>query len=592
MNLGDNKVKVLLVCACLAVLCLVGYEQVRRNEFVGWDDDDYITENTRVNTGLTVRNVVWAFGKNNISYWHPLAWLSHMLDCELFGTRPAGHHLVSLFLHIVNALLLFIVLNRTTGATWKSAFVAALFVLHPINVDSVAWAAERKNVLSTFFLMLTILAYVYYCEKPNFHRYVAVFLLTAAGLLAKPTVAVLPFILLLLDYWPLQRLQLSSLSGPEAGRLSLYRAVIEKVPLFMISAAVVFTSSFILRSRQVTIPVRFVPVTLRLANALVSYASYIANMLWPRNLAVHYPYPKYVPFWHVAAAALLLVCITILAVCLARKKKFFIVGWLWFVGTLVPVSGLIQAGLWPAMADRFAYVPLIGLFIILAWAVPDLLQKHKYKTQALIVASTAVLLILLVLTRRQVYFWKDSYTLFSHTLKVTENNAPMHNNLANTLKDRNDIDAAIHHYRQALSIDPLYPKAHYNLAFILQLRGRTDEAISHYRQVLKIRPNNTDARNNLGMALMSKGKIDEAVEQYTLALKIDPDDTDLHYNLGIALQRLKRFDEAVIQFQQTLKIRPDFPGAENRLNRLLEQRAPLDSKTPADANKHPGPSSN
>jgi len=576
MKQPSDKLKRLLICVALAAVCLAGYEQLRNNDFVNWDDDQYITKNPDVYNGITRKSIIWAFTTTDVSYWHPLTWLSHMLDCQLFGTAPAGHHITSLLLHIANSILLFILLRQATGALWKSAFVAALFALHPLNTDSVAWVSERKNLLSTVFWMLTSLAYICYSRRPRLSRYLPLFLLFALGLLAKPTLAVLPFVLLLLDYWPLQRLRFFEVRNNEA-KTSNLKIVLEKVPLFILSVIAVCISSLALKNRGLAVPLKLVPVELRMANALVSYLKYIAKAFVPRNLAVHYPYPESIPFWQVVIALVVLLCITAVAVWLFRKKPYFIVGWLWFLGTLLPVSGLVQGGRWPAMADRFAYVPLIGLFIIVAWAVPDVLAKYKYRAKTLGLAAASILLVFLVLTHRQASLWKDSFTLFSHALNVTKNNAVMHNNLGNVFLNKNDYDLAELHYRKALKIDPYNLLAHDNLADLLLIEGKLDEAIGHYRWVVQIKPAHADAHNNLAMALKAKGKLAEAVEHFEKALEINPGDIEVRYNIAVTLVEKQEIDRAIAHLNEALKIKPGFDAAREKLQSLLDNRK---QKTP------------
>jgi tetratricopeptide (TPR) repeat protein len=570
----DDKHKTLLISFILALSALVAYGHLVRNDFVNWDDDEYIIDNPNVNSGLSIENIRWAFSESNISYWHPLTWLSHMLDCELFGLNPGLHHLVGLLFHIANTLLLFVLLKRAAGDLWKSAFVAALFALHPVNVDSVAWAAERKNLLSTFFLLLTMLTYLYYCRRPCFLRYVPVFCIFILGLLAKPTTVILLPLLLLLDFWPLKRLKFFEQGGEV--KVSNWKIILEKVPLFALSVVSVCISSLIIRGRGLTVSFKFVPMKLRIENALVSYLKYIGKAFVPRNLAVHYPYPESVPFWQVVIALVVLLCITAAAVWLFRKKPYFIFGWLWFLGALLPASGLVQGGRWPAMADRFAYVPFIGLFIIIAWAVPDLLSKYKYRAQMLGLAAISVLLAFLVLTHQQVSLWKDSFTLFSHTLKVTKNNAVMHNNLGNVFLKQNDYDKAELNYRKALQIDPYDVLANYNIAYLLHIEGKLDEAIRYYLWVVKLRPAHADAHNNLAMALMSKSRLDEAVKHFETALAINPKDVEIHYNIAVALADQKQIDKAISHLKEALEIKPDFAEARKKLYRLTEQKKQRD----------------
>jgi len=416
-----------------------------------------------------------------------------------------------------------------TGALWRSAFVAALFALHPLNVDSVAWVAERKNVLSTFFWMLTMLTYAYYSKRPNPYRYLLTFFCFALGLLAKPMLVTLPFVLLLLDYWPLGRLRSPTI--PSAFRLAL-----EKVPFFVLSGVGIYLSASSVEGLGTVIPMELRPMELRVANALVSYVNYIGKMIWPQGLAIHYPYPDMVPIWKATCAALFLGLVSLVVLPAIKRKPYLSVGWLWFLGTLVPVTGLVQVGLWPAMADRWAYVPLIGLFIMIAWGVCDLVARWSRKKTVLASLSLAILLVLMILSWTQVRYWKNSIALFEHALNVTMNNVPAHNNLGKSLAKRGEIAEAIIHFSEALRIKPRYAKAHYNLGLAFANQDRTTEAIIHFSEALRIKPGLAEAHHNLGVALMRKGKIVDAIAHFREALIIRPDFSSAHSNLKIALE--------------------------------------------------------
>jgi hypothetical protein len=393
MDKTSNKYCVPCICLALVLAILSVYWQVLYCDFVTFDDPHYVSENQYVRTGFTRNNIIWAFTPAKFGYWHPLTWLSHMLDCQLYGLRPGLHHLSNLLIHIANSLLLFFVFKQMTGAVWKSAFVAAVFALHPVNVESVAWVTERKNVLSTLFWFLTMWAYTDYVRRGGLLRYVVTFLLFALGLLAKPMLVTLPFVLLLLDYWPFGRFQPEQIFCESGGDSEQYnefvisrsqwtivrRLILEKVPFFALSVVSVCVSSLSTYRLGVSIPMGLVPVGLRIENAIISYVKYLDKMVLPRKLAVFYPYPDAIPLWQSLWAALLLVCATYVLVWVLRPKRYLAAGWLWYVGTLVPVIGLVQAGLWPAIADRWMYGPMVGFIIIIAWGVPDLFAKWQYR---------------------------------------------------------------------------------------------------------------------------------------------------------------------------------------------------------------------
>jgi tetratricopeptide (TPR) repeat protein len=547
-----------VVCLFLVIAVLAVYWQVGNHEFVNYDDDQYVTENRHVQAGLTLESIAWAFTSTHASNWHPLTWLSHMLDCQIYGLNPPGHHFTSVFFHILNSILLFLVFKRMTGAFWKSAFVATLFALHPLHVESVAWAAERKDVLSTFFWMLTMGAYILYVENPGIKKYLLFVLLFALGLMAKPMLITLPFVLLLLDYWPLGRFNKSSLALP---------LVWEKTPLFVLAAASSVVT-FFAQQRAVGSLEAF-PIIVRISNALVSYISYIVKMILPHNLAVLYPHPKDFPMWQVAGACLLLVFISFMAVKTFKRRPYFLIGWLWYLGTLVPVIGLVQVGS-QAMADRYTYIPLTGIFIIIAWGVSDLAVgwRYRYKKEGLAAASAILLSILMVATWFQVGHWTNSITLFKHAINVTVNNSVAYNNLGNALKNQGSVSEAIKHYTEALRIRPNYAKAHNNLGNALADQGKIPEAIRHYYEALRIKPDFAKAHYNLGNALADQGRISEAIKYYIEALLIRPKYADANYNLGNLLARQGRVNEAIGHYSEALRIKPDFAEAQSNLKKV------------------------
>lgn len=576
-----NKYCVLLICVALALVIFIVFEPVCRNEFIGFDDSTYVTRNPHIRAGLTRDSIAWSFGFKTGSYWHPLTWLSHMLDCQLYGLSPGMHHLTNLFLHIANGLLLFLVLKRMTRAFWRSLFVALLFALHPINVDAVAWVAERKNILSTFFWMLTMLTYVFYSEHPSPSRYLLALLFFALGLLAKPMLVTLPFVLILMDYWPLERLRFVPVPDSSNGKNSdakisgykgtpILRLLLEKIPFLALSVVSMCLIYLPLQQRGRVISTEVVPMTLRIANALVSYVRYIKNMFWPKDLAIFYPYPDIIPIWQAIVSLLLLVCVSVLLIWVFRSKRYLTMGWLWYVGTCIPVIGLVQAGLWPAMADRWMYVPFIGLFILVAWGGADILAKWRYRRIALGTSALMVLLALTVCTRLQLRHWRNSVTVFGHALVVAGGSSSMHNNLGLALRLQGSVDEAIEHYRQALEFDADYAKAHNNLGNALLLQGNLNQAISHYHRALQAEPDFAEAHYNLGNTLQSQGKLDAAISHFRRALQVKPDYANAHNNLANILLSQGNLDDAIEHYRQALKIEPDNAAMRSNLEAVLK----------------------
>jgi Flp pilus assembly protein TadD len=520
-----KKPYLLLIYLVLAAVTFVAFEQLRNNEFIDYDDDHYVTKNHHVIGGVTGESVLWAFTTAHAANWHPLTWLSHMLDCELFGLNAGRHHLTSLFLHIANTLLLFWVLKRMTRAVWPSAFVAALFALHPLHVESVAWVSERKDVLSSLFWMLTMAAYVIYAERPSIGRYVLVLIAFGLGLMAKPMLVTLPFVLLLLDFWPLGRFAWfdSESLRPDYQRATAYRLIGEKMPLFVLSAASCIVTYTIQKSSG-TIPLKeLLPLNVRVANALVSYISYVGKIIYPARLAVFYPH-RYdtIALWQPILSLLVLAVISVGVLYAARQRhRYLAVGWFWYIGTLVPVIGLVQVGE-QAMADRYTYLPSIGLFVILAFGGAELIANRPYRKIALGACAGLVLAALLICTRIQVSYWRNSVSLFEHALAVTKNNYTMHNALAFALGSRGRLDDAIRHYRQVLSLIPNSAETHFRLANALRLKGELSDAISHYRQAVQNKPDYAKAHNDLAYALREQCSLDEAASHFRQALETKP----------------------------------------------------------------------
>ena len=602
MNKPLHKNISLLVYGFLVITALAAYWPVLKCEFVKYDDDKYVTENPNVRRGITYESVIWAFATPHYHMWHPLTSLTHLLDYQLFGLNPIWHHLTSLLFHIASTLLLFGILKRMTAAVWPSLFVAAAFALHPLNVESVAWVSERKNVLSTFFWMLTIAAYIRYTDRSCLGRFLLVVLVFALATMTKPIVVTLPFVLLLLDYWPLGRLQLKRFSDEQdltqteseqvdGRRVPLWRLLVEKIPLFVLIGALSAVTYIAQQRGGVMSGWGNVPLKYRCTNALVSYVAYISKMVWPSRLAVFYPHPfNKLSIWQVAASALVLLVVSVAVLWFARSRKYLTVGWLWYLGILVPVIGLVQVGS-QAMADRYTYLPFIGLFIMIAWGLYDLLANWPYRRIALGASALAVLLALAICTRLQLRHWRNNRALFEHAISVTDDNFVMNNNYANVLKDMGQVEQAISHfykalrirpnspeiynnlgnalrrvdrydeaircYKKALELKPGFPQAHYNLAIELLRQGKIDEGIEQYRLALRFRPGHAETLSNLGFALAQKGSFPEAIEYYNKALEREPDNVIAHGRLGLALAAVNRLDEAIEQFQIVLKASPE-----------------------------------
>jgi tetratricopeptide (TPR) repeat protein len=563
---SHRHVLVLLTSLFLIVLILAAFEQIRNHAFINLDDNKYITENRLVQSGLTLGGLTWAFTATHAANWHPLTWLSHMLDCQLYGLNPSGHHLTNLIFHIASTLLLFLVLRRMTGTLWKSCFVAALFALHPLHVESVAWVAERKDVLSAFFWMLTMWAYIRYVERPKLQRYLLALLFFALGLMSKPMLVTLPFVLLLLDYWPLGRFQLipssmnpkSLRSKPKnnSGQISMVlRLIREKAPFFLLSALSSILTIFAQQKGGAMVSLEHYPFESRVANALVSYASYIGKMIWPSHLSIFYPYQEILPLWKVVGAGLLLTSVSVLVIRVVHKLPYLAVGWFWYIGTLIPVIGLVQVGS-QAMADRYTYVPLIGLFVMVAWSAPDILAGWRHRRVVLSISAGILLSILMIATRLQVPHWQNSIMLFGHSIDVTSNNYLAHNNLGSAFMRQGKIQEAIAHFTEALRISPDDPEVHYNLGVVLQGQGKLQEAIIHFAQAVRIKPDYAIAHNNLGVALVVQGKIQEAIAHFAKAVQAKPDYAEAHINLGFGYLTIGDKVSALEEYKVLKKLNP------------------------------------
>jgi Flp pilus assembly protein TadD len=550
------------------------------HEFINYDDNAYITDNAQVQKGLTSKGIIWAFTTSHTGNWHPLTWISHMLDCELYGLNPEGHHLTNVLFHMANAILLFVVLRWMTGAIWRSGLVAALFALHPLHVESVAWVAERKDVLSTFFWMLTMLAYVHYVNRPGGKRYLLVLVTFALGLMAKPMLVTLPFVLLLLDYWPLNRFQPRAVTGSVENqplgfwssgddKLPILKAVMEKTPLFLMSLFSCVVTVMAQQGAGAISTLEIVPFKLRIANGLVSVVAYMGKMIWPQDLAVFYPHPvSDLQIWKPVVAGLFLLILSTVALLVAQRCRYVLVGWLWYLGTLVPVLGLVQVGE-QAMADRYTYVPLIGLFIVVVWGFADLVKGWRSRRWVVSVSAAVMVLALMAGSWLQVAHWKNSVRLFKHALDVTTNNYVAHYTLGNALALQGNLTGSVSHYNKALQIHPNFAEAHNNLGNALALQENLTGAISHYNKALQINPDHAEAHRNLAVGLDRQGRHQEAIQHYAEVLRISPHDAQSHNNLGVALAEQGRLKEAVAHFTEALRIDPHFKEAQRNLDLSL-----------------------
>jgi protein O-mannosyl-transferase len=512
----------LAVCIALVVANLLIYAPVRQFDFTNTDDPVYVTDQPNVLGGLSWASVKWALTDANVPYWHPLTFLSHMLDVEMYGTNAAGHHLTSVVLHVACAVMLFALLLRMTGAFWRSAIVAALFSLHPLRVESVAWIAERKDVLSAFFWIATMMAYLHYVRRPGFKRYATMVVLFALGLMAKPMVVTLPFALLLLDYWPLERVSLGDAS-PRRGRMSPAALLKEKIPLFglaVLASAVTFVTQ---RNVGAVNTLEEISLPLRVSNSLHSYVAYLGDMFWPTKLVALYPYPDAVSLSWVLVAIPVLAAITAFVLVLRRTQPYLLVGWFWYLGTLLPVIGLIQVGP-QARADRFTYVPQIGILLMVVWGVYELARRLPNPRVVLAPLGTAAIVACTLISMRQVHIWSDSVTLWEHTLRLTRDNGIAHYNLGVQFVGTDRVDDGIRQLREAVRLEPRYAIAHNRLALAIDSKGHTPEVTKLLADVVRILPTSPDAYANLGISLAKDGKNAEAIAAFEQALLLNPND--------------------------------------------------------------------
>ena len=515
-NISNRKQK-LIVYIVLTLVTLAVFWQVNQFGFVNLDDQAYVEENSHIQSGITLDGICWAFSTTNQNLWNPLIWLSLMFDYQLFGLNAGGYHMTNLILHILSTLLLFWLFNRMTGAIWKSAFVAALFAIHPLHVESVAWISERKDVLSASFWMLTLCLYVYYTEKPAVKRYLLVLCSFVIALMSKPMVVTLPVIMILLDYWPLKRFQ------SKKDSLLLWQ-LWEKIPFFVLSAVFSIITIYIMYSPTV----KYFPLGYRLANAPVSFVTYLGKTFWPHDMAIFYPFPTYIPVWQVLGSVLLIIIITTAVIAMTKRLPYLFIGWLWYAVTVMPVIGIIQNGSY-AMADRYTYLPSIGISIMLAWGIPILFPREDIRKMILLPAGIAILVILAVLTWQQCSHWKNSTTLFSHTLRVTKDNYV----------------------------------AHHGLGLGLIAEGKTEEAIDHYNKTISIKPEFPNAYNNRGIVYGGLGQYKLALDDFDKAIRLKEDYAEAYYNKAVTYANMAQYQLAIEDYNKAIILNPDYAYAYN-----------------------------
>jgi hypothetical protein len=536
---NDRILRVALSVA-LVLITLAAFWGVFGNDFAGYDDEAYVVRNDHIKHGLGLATVKWAFSTMYCANWHPLTWISHTLDCCMFEMDPAGHHLTSLLLHIASTLLLFLLLRRMTGAIWRSAFVAALFAVHPLHVESVAFAAERKDVLSALFWMLTMLAYLRYVQRTCVKRYLLVILIFALGLMAKPMLVSLPIALLLLDWWPLGRIKgTGNREQGEEGKQRdgeapadprpLARLILEKLPL-LVMIVVSSVVTFIAQSQSAVVSTAKYPIIGRIENAFVSYAGYLYKMVWPAGLSFFYPYRKHLPVWQVSMSAILIAAITVLVFTRWRTRRYMAAGWLWYLITLVPVIGLVQVGE-QAMADRYTYIPLIGIFIMIAWGIGDVVERLRAGVTYAAAGACIVVVALSAVTANQVTYWRNDEALLRHAIKVDSDNG----------------------------------MAHYNLGVILHEHGRYDESLPEFREAVRCDPEDSASQMNLGLVLVDKGEFREALGHLRAAARLDPKNANAQFSYGNGLIRCNRYRESIAVLRKAVKLQPDLAGAHQSL---------------------------
>ncbi len=553
------------ICTLIIVTTLSVYFQVKNFEFISYDTPEYVYENKYVAQGLSAEGIKWALTTTYMSNWHPLSWLSHMLDVTLFGLEPGSHHLMNVFIHLLNTFLLYIIFLRMTGKQLQSATVAALFALHPLHVQSVVWVAERKDLLSTMFFMLTVIAYLNYLKNHSLKWYLSVILIYILGLACKPMIVTLPFVLWLLDYWPLKRYGFK-LNTP--GRKVAAYSFGDKMPLLMLSAASSVITIVAQQSGGAMASLGEIGLKARLVNAVFGYTMYLRKIIWPDNIAIVYPYPEHLSSWAIVYSCVCILGTSMLSFWSIKKRPWLAVGWLWFVGTLVPVIGIVQVGM-QSMADRYTYIPAIGIFVMVSWGMIAVMEEHSFNNKWMFALLIMLLFVYSSVTWKQIGYWRNSETLFRHTIDVTEKNYIAHNNLGYELLEKGDLDNAIRHLSRAIEIKPEFEVAHLNLGIAFSKTGNIEKAKEQYKIAIQMKPDYPEAYSNLGNVYYREGKYREAVTLYTRALGLKPDFVEAYNNMAAAMIQLGDNKKAIELFQNALRIDPDNRNMKRNLKMLL-----------------------
>ncbi len=562
-----NWLIILLIIFSVAI----AYINIYDSQFIKFDDPGYVWKNAHVRSGLTAETIKWAFQTNSQGNWHPLTWLSLAADYSLFGLSPKGFHASSLFIHILSSVVLFLVFKRMTNSMWQSAFVAIVFGVHPLHVESVAWISERKDVLAGLFWVLTMWAYVRYHDSANTKYYYLSIGLFALGLLAKPMLVTLPFVLLLMDYWPLNRIRFGEetpMRGKKKTTVSFIHLIKEKFPFFLLTI-ISSIITFIVQGQENNIVMdAVIPFKERLANAAVSYVQYLKMTFFPKGLAIFYPHQmKELNIVMIVVSVVILVTVSVVAWKKKEKHPFLFVGWCWFLGTLVPVIGVVQVGM-QAMADRYMYIPLIGISIMIAWGAKELLKDSVHNRMIFKIAFVAVTIAMMGCTYMQVGKWKDNKTLFEHTLAVTSDNYLAHHNIGTELLDEEKLDEAIQHFREVIRIMPTYSATYNNLGVALAKSGKLNEAETIWIKAIEIEPSRADVYSNLGHLYQTQGNASKAMQNFETALRLDPNFVDAHYNYGSLLAKMGRLQDAKFHLSEAVRLAPGFQPARVALQQL------------------------
>ena len=567
-------------CLIFAAVGIV-FGAVVQFDFLRYDEEQYVTKNLRVQAGITIDGIKWAFTTTEAGFWQPLVWLSHMLDCEIYGLNPAGHHLTSLLLHALNSVLLFLIVKSMTGSLSRSAFLACLFAVHPLHVESVAWIADRKDLLCALFWFLTMGAYGIYVRRPDRGHYLMVLATFALGLMSKPMIVTLPLIMLGLDFWPLRRVKdgnedpvaggrdQGGSGGGMSGKSTWPALLAEKLPFLALTLPVIFLT-FLAERQAGALPAHeHFPLFMRLANVPINYVQYLIKAFYPFPLSVFYPLPGWRPLWQPILAGIALVLITVMVMRMSGKRPWLLTGWLWYLVALVPVSGLVQIGS-HVMADRYTYIPLIGIFLIVSWGAGEVMERYGRRRLGAVLGGV-LLMVLSFLSYRHVQTWRNTETVFRQALSATERNYPAHNNLGTLLLEKGRVEESVVHFREALRINPRFLTARVNLGNAMITMGRMAEGMDHYRAVLKEDPRNVNALRNLADALMKRGDSSAALPLYRILYQLEPVNPEVNNNLGVALFLSGRHEEGAVYIRRAVTLNPHYREARENLQRMMQK---------------------